>query len=117
MRTPIKTPIQWTNNKSQPILTSDYRNIGITAVGTGEITAIATKDTNLPDFGSASTINNPYCEVVIYDETLTTGSFVNPLVLDNETKVAEIETNLLTWVVLERNVDTVDAFVTVVNNQ
>lgn len=118
-------PITWTNNKSQPILVADFRNVGLTAVGTGSITVLASKqypsggkDGNREiDFSAPSTIDNSYTQVVVYDETITTGNWVTALAVSGSTKIAELDINELTWICLSRSGGGVDAFITVSDNQ
>lgn len=117
-------PIIWTNNQSQPILVSNFRNIGLTAVGTGSISVLASKSAPAGgqtgskeiDFTQPSTIDNSYAQVAIYDETVITSNWVLALVVSGSTKLGEIDTNELTWICLTRTADTVDATVTVADN-
>lgn len=115
-----KIAITWTSNKSQAIKTDDFRNIEITAVGTGTIQVLASKDKNPadtpPDFTSPSTISNSYAAVVIADETVA-NTYSTSLTVSSSTKIGEVNTNLVTFICLTRSVDTVDAFVTITDNQ
>lgn len=115
-----KIPITWTANKSQAIFCGDYRNIGLTIVGTGTITAQGTKQKNdadtPPDFTASSTITNSFATIVIADETAV-NTYATSLAVAGATKLGEINTNLLTWVSLSRSADTVDAFITVTDNE
>lgn len=115
-----KVPIVWTSNKSQAIFCGDFRNIELTVVGTGSVSVLGSKDLNTastpPDFTSPSTIANSYAAVVIADETVA-NNYVTALAVTAETKVGEVNTNILTWICLTRTVDTVDAFVTLTDNQ
>lgn len=121
----IEIPIVWTANKSQPILVSDFRNIGITAVGTGDLSVLASKSkpnggstgSEEIDFTVASTINNPYAQVALYDETVTTNNWVLALTVAASTKLAEVDINELSWICLVRTADTLDATVTATTNQ
>lgn len=116
--------IKWNDNKSQPILVSDFRNIGITAVGTGSISVLASKSapaggstgTKEIDFTIPSTLNNSYAQVAIYDETVVTNNWVLALAVAG-TKLAEVDTNELSWICITRDADTVDVSVTVTTNQ
>lgn len=117
--------ITWTDNKSQPILVSDFRNVGLTVVGTGNVSVLASKAKPVGgqfgdgtiDFTIPSTIDNSYATVAIYDETVLTNNWVTSLVVAGSTKIAEIDINELTWICLVRNGSGVDAFVTVSDNQ
>lgn len=116
-----KIPIEWDGDYSQPIKVSDYRDIGVTAVGTGTLQVLGTKEKylandNSVDFQATSTITNSFAPIVIADETVA-NSYVTSLSLSSQTKLAEVNTNLLTFICLLRSSDTVDAFVTATTNQ
>lgn len=116
--------IKWTNNQSQPILVSNFRNVGLTVVGTGSVSVLASKSapsggidgTKEIDFTQPSTIQNSYAQVAIYDETVITNNWVLSLVVAGETKLGELDINELSWICLIRDTDTVDASVTVSDN-
>jgi len=118
-RTVNTIPITWTSNKSQPILVADYRNVGITIVGTGNVSVLASKEkSDTPtDFTAASTIGNSHATVVLFDETVVANPFVTVLTVAGSTKLAELDTNLVTWICLQRSADTVDAFVSYSDNK
>jgi hypothetical protein len=109
----------WTNNKSQPISVADFRNVDLTIVGTGNVTVLASKGKwDVPiDFTSASTIGNSFAQIVIFDETVVATPFVTTLTVAGATKIAEIDTNVLTWICITRSADTVDGFITYSDNQ
>lgn len=113
-----KIPITWTANKSQPILVSDFRDIDITIIGTGNATVLgsAEKTTEPVDFTSPSVLGNSYAAIVIADLT-TPSTYVTALAVAGATKLGEVNTNLLTWICIERSVDTLDAFITICDNQ
>ncbi len=116
-------PIVWTNNKSQPILVSNYRNVGFTAVGIGSISVLASKSApvggekgnKVIDFTIPSTLQNSYAQIAIYDETVVANNWVLSLVVAG-TKLAELDTNELSWICLVRGGIEVDATVTVSDN-
>ena len=112
-----KYPITWTSNQSQLIGVKDVRDIDITVVGTGTITVYGSADMTVEgiDFTSPSTISNSYAEMVIADLT-TPNTYATSLAVTAETKIGEVNTNLLTWISVSRDVDTVDAFITVCDN-
>lgn len=116
-----KIPITWTSDFSQVIKANDFRNIGLTIVGTGDIQVLASKEKNPADepvdFTAPSTIDNAYAAIVIADETLATGSYSTSITVSGSTKLAEINTNLATFICLSRSADTVDAYITVTDNQ
>ena len=66
--------------------------------------------------GKSSNSSNSFAPIVIADETVA-NSYVTSLSLSSQTKLAEVNTNLLTFICLLRSSDTVDAFVTVTTNQ
>ena len=101
-----KIPITWTGNLSQAIKADDFRNIGLTIVGTGDVPV---------DFSVASTISNAFAALILADETSTTYS--TTLSVSGSTKLAEVNTNLATFICVSRSADTVDAYITVTDNQ
>lgn len=122
-----KFPIVWDqNNLSQPIFVADFRHVEITAVGTGNIQILASKDfgsdpgnplATPPDFSLPSTINNSYAAVEIYDETVATGNFTLTLTVAGSTKIGELEANFDGWICVSRDNPAVDAFITVADNK
>lgn len=117
-------PIVWTATEegaslSQPIKVADWRDIGLTIVGTGTVTCYGSKQKNPDDtpviFTDASTIGNSFVALVIADET-TPNTYATTLAVADATKLGEINTNLLTWICLGRNSDGVDAFITHCDN-
>lgn len=111
-----KTPIVWTNNLSQSIFAGDFRNIGVTIVGTGTVQVLSSKDTNEIDFTLSSTLTNSYVAVVIADETVA-NTYTTSLTVSAATKVGEVNQNYAGWICLSRSANTVDAFVTTTDNQ
>ncbi|MGV8130847.1 MAG: hypothetical protein ACP5N7_01975 [Candidatus Pacearchaeota archaeon] len=115
-------PITWTSDKSQPILVSDFRDVVLTIVGTGTATVLGTtlvpkNATATPvDFTTSSTITNPYAAVVIADLT-TANTYATSLAVAGATKMGEVNTNLLTYICVTRSAGTLDAFITVCDNQ
>lgn len=115
-------PITWTSNKSQPILVSDFRDVVLTIVGTGTATVLGsalvpkTSTATPVDFTASSTITNPYATMVIADLT-TPSTYATSLAVTGATKMGEVNTNLLTYICVTRSVNTLDAFITVCDNQ
>ena len=115
-------PITWTSNKSQPILVSDFRDVVLTIVGTGTATVLGstlvpkTSSATPVDFTASSTITNPYATMVIADLT-TPSTYATSLAVTGATKMGEVNTNLLTYICVTRSVNTLDAFITVCDNQ
>ncbi len=118
-------PIVWTDNLSQPILVSNFRNVGVTVVGSGSVSVLASKHfptggqegSDVIDFTAPSTINNSYATVAVYDETVIVNNWVLALVVAGATKLGEVDINELSWICLSRNSADVDATVTVSDNQ
>jgi hypothetical protein len=108
--------IDWTGNDSQVIQCSDFRNIGITVVGTGDLSVLGSKQKDIIDVSQASTIDNAYRIITIADEG-TPQTYVNTASVTGSTFIGEVNTNLLTWIVLRRTAADVDAFVTITSNQ
>lgn len=115
----FKIPITWTNNVSQPILVSDFKNINLTVVGTGAVSVLGSKDVQVDpiNFASPSTISNSYATTIILDETVAPVAGATTLTVAGATKIGRVDTNTLTWIALSRNLNTVDAFITISDNQ
>jgi len=110
-------PITWTADVSQVIQVSDFRNIVITMVGTGNITVNGSADKEaVIDFTAASTISNSFAPIVLADLTVASTYTTNPAV-SAATKILEINTNLLTSISITRSAGTVDAIVTICDNE
>lgn len=108
-------PITWTNDLSQPIFCGDFRNIGITIVGTGDIQVLGTKDINKVDFSASSTLSNSFAAIVIADETVA-NTYSTTISVSASTKLAEVNTNDLQYICLSRSGSGVDAFVSLTDN-
>lgn len=104
---------------SDPIFVGDYRDIVLTIVGTGTATVLGTNELRANqepvDFTATSTIDNSYVPVVIADLGAVSTYAAN-LVAAGNTKLGEVNTNLLTWICVTRSADTLDAFVTLSDN-
>lgn len=115
----VWTPHGGSTYISQPIKVADFRDIGLTLVGTGTITVLGTKQKNAsdtpPDFTASSTIDNAFAAIVIADET-TPNTYATSIAVSSSTKLAEVNTNLMTYIALTRSVGTVDAYLTVCDN-
>lgn len=107
--------IVWTDNKSQPIFVGDFRNVALSIVGTGTVSVQASTAKDVVDFTTASTITNPYATVVLADLTVAS-TYATSLAVSSSTKLAEVNTNLITWISLTRSEDTVDCIVTLSDN-
>lgn len=113
-------PITWTSNKSQPIKVNDFRDVVLTIVGTGTATVLGSAQKNAadtpPDFTASSTISNSFITTVIADIGVAS-TYATSLVAAGNTKMGEVNTNLLTFICVTRSVDTLDGFITVCDNQ
>ena len=104
---------------SDPIFVGDYRDIVLTIVGTGTASVLGTTEllaSQEPvDFTAASTIDNSYVPVVIADLGVA-NTYATSLIAAGNTKMGEVNTNLLTWICVTRSVGTLDAFITSSDN-
>lgn len=120
-----KIPLTWTPtgvgtvSLSQVIKAADFRDIDITVVGTGTVVVYGSAEKNAddtpPDFTAASTISSAYAPMVIADLG-TPNTFAASIAVVGATKIGEVNTNLLTWICVERSESTVDAYITVCDN-
>lgn len=96
----------------------DYRNQVLTLVGTGTVVVYGSAQKTPPDFTSASSITNSYAPVVLADYSLVNTYYAGAagIALNNQTKIVEINTNLLTWVAIHRSANTVEVKFTETNN-
>ncbi len=96
------------DGKSAISFVVDFRNQVIGATGTGVVTVYGSMQKEPPDFTQPSTIDNQYAVIVLADYSLATSQYVTSLVVSSATKIAELNTNLLSWIAIHRSVDTVD---------
>lgn len=100
----------------------DYRNQVLTVVGTGTVKVYGSCQKSPPDFSSPSTIDNSYCPIMLADYT-TPGTYYaggTGVTVSNSTKIVELNTNLLTWIAIQRIVEdeeVVDVKFTETDNQ
>lgn len=96
----------------------DFVNIIITMVGTGTVKFHGSAQDTPPDFSVASTLLNTHAPIVSADYSIPNTFYAGAtgIVLANETKIVELNTNLLSWFAIERSVGTVDVIVTVADN-
>lgn len=96
--------------------TADWRDILITGVGNGILSVFGSIQQAPVDFTLASTITNSYVPVVLADYT-TPNTYFSGSVTVAGTSIVELNTNLLTWIGIQRSVNTVDAVLTKTNAQ
>lgn len=99
---------------------ADFIDAVLTVVGTGTIIVAGSAQEIPPDFSAASTITNSYTPIALADYSLATSPILDGatgVVVAGVTKLVELNTNLLTWIGINRSVDTVDVLLTETNNQ
>jgi len=98
---------------------SDFRDILITAVGTGTVIVYGSTQKTPPDFSAASSITNSYVAITLADYSIANTYYngASGVAVTGSTKIVELNTNLLTWVAFHRSVDTVDVLLTITNAQ
>lgn len=96
----------------------DFRNILITLVGTGTVKFHGSIQNLPPDFTAGSSIFNSHAPIMAADYSLpnTYWAGATGVIVSNETKIVELNTNVLAWFGIERSDDTVDVIVTVTDN-
>ncbi len=99
----------------------DFRDIVMTLVGTGTVIVYGSAQRLPPNFAAASTISNSYAPIALVDYSLEGSTAFIPGAtggtVANETKLFELDTNLLTWIAVKRSVNTVDVLLTETNAQ
>lgn len=98
---------------------ADFRNILLTAVGTGTVTVLGSAQKTPPDFSSASTITNSYAPIMLADYSTPNTYYAGSagVSVSNSTAIVELNTNLLTWIAIVRSANTVNVILTETNNQ
>jgi hypothetical protein len=115
----FKTDITFDGGLSDPIAVSDWITCAITVVGTGNIVIHGSEQEAPPDFTAASTINNSHVEIMLADYTTPNLYYSGTagVTVAASTAIVELNTNLLTWICIERTAGTADVLVTYTNNQ
>lgn len=111
--------IVFTGGFSQPFFVGDQMTVLLTVVGTGNIVVHGSGQEFPPDFTTSSTITNSYVPVVLADYSIF-NTYYNGgagVTVAGSTAIVELNTNLLTWISLERVVGTPDVLLTITNNQ
>lgn len=98
---------------------ADHINVVLAVVGTGNVVVYGSTQRTPPDFSAASTIDNSYVPIVLSDYAVPNTYYpgATGVTVAVETKVVELNTNLLTWVAISRSVNTVDVKMTETNAQ
>lgn len=113
-----RIPITWTNNQSQPIFIQDMRDVVLTIVGTGTATILGSADTTtglVVDFTTTSTLANSFTSIVIADLGVP-NTYATTLAATAETKIGELNTNLMAWICVTRTASTLDGFISACDN-
>lgn len=100
------------------IFGGDFRNLLMTVVGTGTVIVYGSTQKDPPDFSAPSSILNSYAPIVLADYSLSNTYYDGAagVVAAGDTKIVELNTNLLTWFAIHRSVDTVDVLITETDN-
>ena len=98
---------------------SDFRDILITAVGTGTVVVYGSTQKTPPDFSAASSITNSYVAITLADYSIANTYYngASGVAVTGSTKIVELNTNLLAWVAFHRSAETVDVLLTITNAQ
>ena len=118
----LKNPIsQGSLSVGNAFEVKSYRDAVLTAVGTGTILVYGSSQKNPPDFSQASSINNSWVLISLMDYSLVgSASFytgATGAVVSSSTMLAELDTNLLTWIGIHRSANTVNAKLTIASTQ
>lgn len=97
---------------------ADFRNVLLTVVGTGTVFVLGSEQRLPPDFSVGSTIQNTWAPIVTADYSVQNTYYdgTTGVIVAGETKIVELNTNMVTWFAIFRSVDTVDVLATVTNN-
>lgn len=101
-------------------LAADFRNQVLSVVGTGTVIVYGSAQKNPPDFTQASTIDNSYTPIALADYSLVTNNYLAGaagVTVAGETKLVELNTNLLSWIGIFRDSATVEVKLTITDNQ
>lgn len=104
-------------NETAIAFTGGHRNQVVMVSGTGTVIIYGSAQKSPPDFTSAATIDNSYAIMVVADYSLAASQYITSIVVASETKIVEINTNLLSWVAIHRSAATVDVKFTETDNQ
>lgn len=96
------------DNQNSICFAGNHRNQVIGIVGTGTVTVYGSMQKEPVDFTAPSTIDNLYAVIVLADYSLSSSNYVTSLAVAGTTKIAELNTNLLTWIAIHRSANTVD---------
>ena len=106
-------------DNSTAFFAADWRDIILGVAGTGNIKVLGSNQVLPPDFMAGSTIDNLYTGIILADLTIP-NTYYNGSVgvtVAGATALVEVNTNLLTWISIQRTVDTVETKLTFTNAQ
>lgn len=108
-------------NGGNAFFVGDSRNVLLTVVGTGSILIHGSAQREEVDFTAPSTITNSHATIVTADYSVANTFYdgATGVTAAANTVIVELNTNLLSWVGIERVglVETVDVIVTEADNQ
>ena len=96
---------------------SNWRDLLLCIVGTGAVTVYGSIQKDPVDFSLASAASNSYAPIVLADYSLANTYYNGTATVAGATAILELNTNLLTWVAFQRNINTVEVLVTKTNAQ
>lgn len=96
----------------------EYIDQVLTLVGTGTVTFFASNEAICPDFTIPSAVGNSYVTVVTADYSIPNTYYAGAtgVTVAGATTMVEYNTNLITWIAIQRSVNTVDVLLTQTNN-
>lgn len=121
-------PVEWeiaNPLQSKAIGVANYRDVDMTVIGSGTVNVLASKNAvkgpespgiKVTDFNAASVLGNSYGPIVIADESVP-NTYSTAITVANSTKLCEINTNLVTYICIQRDSADVDVEITVCTNQ
>lgn len=99
---------------------ADFIDAVLTVVGTGTVIVSGSAQELPPDFSAVPTITNSHTPIALADYSLATSQILAGsagVTVAGVTKLVELNTNLLTWIGINRSINTVDVLLTETNNQ
>lgn len=105
------------NTDGNAFFSGPFRDILVGVTGSGNVIVYGTNQQTPPDFSLASVIGNFYAPIVLADYSVhdTYYDGVDGVSVSDESKLVELNTNLLTYIGILRDSDTVDVVLTQTN--
>lgn len=106
-------------NQNSIAFAGDYRNQVLTISGTGTVVVYGSCQKDPVDFTQPSTISNSYVAITLADYSLVQTYYAGStgVTVIASTVVVELNTNLLTWIGINRSGGNVDVKFTETDNQ